>query len=515
MLEPFRNEPLTDFRDDRNRSLFHAALDEERGRQGQTYPLLIGGREKFEGAAADSLNPARYGDVIGRVVQADLRQAAEAVESAHAAAAGWAREPFAVRARILYRAAALLRRRKHEFSALMVLEAGKPWGEADADTAEAIDFLDYYGREAERIGAPQPLIRLQGEDNELLYIPLGTGVVIPPWNFPLAIMAGMTAAALVCGNPVVLKPASPTAVIAARFVALLLEAGLPEQVIQFVPGPGSVIGDALVDHPLARFISFTGSLETGLRIHERASRLAKGQRWMKRVIAELGGKDAIVVDKSADLEAAAEAIAASAFGFSGQKCSACSRAIIHADVYDRVLEDVVRRASGLRVGDPAEYGTDMGPVIDKAALRKIADYVEIGSGEGKIVWGGGTDDSFGYFAQPTIIEGVDRKARVAQEEIFGPVLAFIQADDYGDALDIANDTAYGLTGSVFSGKRAHLEEARRSFHVGNLYLNRKCTGALVGVHPFGGFNLSGTDSKAGGSDYLLQFTQAKAISEKL
>ncbi|AJY76516.1 L-glutamate gamma-semialdehyde dehydrogenase [Paenibacillus beijingensis] len=515
MMEQFRNEPLTDFRSESSRAAFGRALDSVKSDWGRTYPLLIGGKEIVTGRLLESVNPARHSEVVGLVAQAGRSDALQALDAAASAFAPWSAEPFAARARILYKAAAHLRRRKHEFSAWMVCEAGKTWAEADADTAEAIDFLEFYGREAERIGAPQPLIPLSGEDNELTYIPLGVGVIIPPWNFPLAIMAGMTCSALVCGNTVVLKPASATAVIASKFVSLLLEAGLPEGVVQFVPGAGAEIGDALVEHPLTRFVSFTGSLETGLRIYEKAAKHAPGQRWLKRVVAELGGKDAIIVDKGADLSAAAEGIVASAFGFSGQKCSACSRAIIHKDVYDQVLDDVIRRTSGLRVGDPAEFGNDMGPVIDRSALNKIRDYVEIGSGEGKVVWGGGTDDSTGFYVQPTIIDGVSSKARVAQEEIFGPVLSFIRAEDFGSALEAANDSLYGLTGAVYSRKREHLEQARRAFHVGNLYLNRKCTGALVGVHPFGGFNLSGTDSKAGGSDYLLQFTQAKAVSERM
>lgn len=515
MMEHFRNEPLTDFRKDSSRTAFSLALESVKSEWDCIHPLLIGGKEIVTGRLLASLNPARHSEVVGRVSQADAALAQQALEAAASAFGRWSAEPFAARARILYKAAALLRRRRHEFSAWMVYEAGKTWPEADADTAEAIDFLEFYGREAERIGAPQPLVRISGEDNELTYIPLGVGVVIPPWNFPLAIMAGMTCSALVCGNTVVLKPASATAVVASKFVSLLLEAGLPEEVVQFVPGAGSEIGDLLVEHPLTRFVSFTGSLETGLRIYEKAARRAPGQRWLKRVVAELGGKDAIVVDRSADLAAAAEGIVAAAFGYSGQKCSACSRAIVHKEVYERVLEDVIRRTSGLRVGDPAEFGNDMGPVIDGAALAKIRHYVDIGSGEGKVAWGGGTDDSTGFYAQPTIIAGVKNGARVAQEEIFGPVLSFIQAEDFGSALEAANDSVYGLTGAVYSGKREHLEQARRSFHVGNLYLNRKCTGALVGVHPFGGFNLSGTDSKAGGSDYLLQFTQAKAVSERM
>ncbi|CRF28910.1 aldehyde dehydrogenase [Mycobacterium tuberculosis] len=396
----------------------------------------------------------------------------------------------------------------------MVVEAGKSWAEADADTAEAIDFLEFYGREAERLAERQPLTSIPGEDNELTYIPLGVGVIIPPWNFPLAITAGMTSAAVAAGNTVVLKPASATPVVAAKFVELLQTAGLPDGVVNFLPGSGQEVGDYLVEHPLTRFISFTGSREVGLRINELAARTAPGQRWIKRVVAEMGGKDAIIVDSDSDLELAAEAITASAFGFAGQKCSACSRAIVHESVYDEVLRRVAERVSRLRLGNPSNPEVDVGPVIDAKAHLKILEYLEIGSTEGRLVCGGGAGGAKGYYIEPTVIADVDSKARIVQEEIFGPVVAFIKSASFDHALELANDTEYGLTGAVITRNRAHLERARTEFHVGNLYFNRKCTGALVGVHPFGGFNMSGTDSKAGGRDYLLQFTQAKVVSER-
>lgn len=516
MMEPFRNEPLTDFRNPAACQAFEAALNQVRAAFGRTYPLIIGGERLTPGDVFASRNPADPAQVVGWVAQADAAAAEKAVQAAAEAFGEWSRVPAAERARVLYKTAAVVRRRKHEFSAWMVFEAGKTWAEADADTAEAIDFLEFYGREAERLAEPQPLIRIPGEDNELSYIPLGVGVIIPPWNFPLAIMAGMTSAAVAAGNTAVLKPASPTPVIAAKFLDALEEAGLPEGVVQFVPGPGRIVGDILVEHPLTRFISFTGSREVGLRINELAARTAPGQKWIKRVIAEMGGKDAIVVDRNADLEQAAEAITASAFGFAGQKCSACSRAIVHRDVYDAVLERVAGLAGRLAVGDPADPQTAVGPVIDEAAYRKIVQYIGIGQTEGKLVCGGAEGEpQGGFFIPPTVIEGVAPKARIAQEEIFGPVVAFHRADSFEQALAYANDTDFGLTGAVFSRSRKHLELARRTFHVGNLYFNRKCTGALVGVHPFGGFNMSGTDSKAGGRDYLLLFTQAKVVSERL
>jgi 1-pyrroline-5-carboxylate dehydrogenase len=330
-------------------------------------------------------------------------------------------------------------------------------------------------------------------------------------------MGGMTIAAVVAGNTVVLKPASTSPTIAAIFVNILHEAGVPPGVVNFLPGPGGTMGDALVDHPRTRFIAFTGSKEVGLRIYERAAKVQPGQIWLKRTLLEMGGKDAIVVDETADLEAAADGIVASAWGFQGQKCSACSRAIVVQDVYDQVLQKVVEKSKKLTVGDPSDPATFMGAVIDKKAFNKIREYIDIGSKEGRVVLGGPVkeDGKNGYFIPPTIVADVDPKARVAQEEIFGPVLAFIKAKDYDDALRVANDTEYGLTGAVYSGDDRRLERARSEFHVGNLYLNRKCTGAVVGAHPFGGFNMSGTDSKAGGPDYLLLFTQAKSIAKKV
>jgi 1-pyrroline-5-carboxylate dehydrogenase len=339
--------------------------------------------------------------------------------------------------------------------------------------------------------------------------------VIPPWNFACAIMVGLTSSALVTGNTVVLKPASTSALVAARFVELLEQVGVPAGVVSFLPGPGGVIGDALVAHPLTRFISFTGSREVGLHINELAAKPQKGQKWIKRAVLEMGGKDAIIVDETADLEAAANAIAVSAYGFQGQKCSACSRAIVVDAVYDQLLAKVKERASKITVGDTADPNNTMGPVVDENAYKKIQSYIEIGKQEGKVVIGGAALNRPGYFIEPTIIADVKPGARVEQEEIFGPVLAFIRAKDFDEALAIANDTEFGLTGALVSSDAQRIERAEREFHVGNLYINRKCTGALVGVHPFGGFNMSGTDSKAGGSDYLMLFVQAKSVARTL
>ncbi|MFX3633964.1 MAG: L-glutamate gamma-semialdehyde dehydrogenase [Candidatus Pristimantibacillus sp.] len=514
MRVEFKNEVFTNFRVEQNNKEYDAALKKVEAGLGQSYSLVIGGQMITTDRIVASVNPALHSQVVGLVSQGNRELAEQAIETAASTFETWKHVDPNERARYLYRAAAIMRRRRHEFSAWMTFEAGKTRVEADADTAEAIDFMEFYAREMQRLSQPQPLTIIEEEENELYYVPLGVGIVIPPWNFPLAIMAGMTTASIVAGNTVVLKPASTTPVIAAKFVELLEEAGLPAGVVNFLPSPGAEVGDYLVDHHLTRFISFTGSRDVGLRINERAAKTNPGQKWIKRVIAEMGGKDTIVVDNDADLDLAAESITTSAFGFSGQKCSACSRAIIHEDVYDAVLDKVVERTRKLTIGNPAELATNVGPVVDEKAYRKIQEYIEIGKHEGRLVLGGNTGDPNGYFIEPTIFADIDSKARISQEEIFGPVVAFTRAQSFDEALAFANSTDYGLTGAVITNNRAHLEKARREFFVGNLYFNRKCTGALVGTHPFGGFNMSGTDSKAGGRDYLLLFTQAKMVSER-
>ena len=512
---PFHNQPLTDFGREENRKAFQAALDAVGSALGRSWPLIIGGERIQTKETFDSINPARKDQVIGHFAKGTKEHAERAVAEAWKAFESWKEAPARERAGLLFRAAGLMRRRKHELSAWMVYETGKPWGEADGDTAEAIDFCEFYAREALRLAADQPLTRLPDERNELHYIPLGVGVVIPPWNFPLAILAGMTAAAIVAGNTVVLKPSSDAPGIAHAFMEILEAVGLPPGVVNLVSGPGSAVGDPLVDHPKTRFIAFTGSKEVGLRINQRAAVAQPGQIWIKRVIAEMGGKDSILVADDADAESAATAIVSSAFGYSGQKCSACSRAIVDAKLYDAVLGKVVEKTRALTVGQPTDRATFMGPVINASAQKKILEYVAIGKGEGRLVAGGEAGPSEGFFVQPTVIADVPPEARLSQEEIFGPVLAVIRAKGWEDGLRIANNTEYGLTGAVFTRSPERMDEARRRFHVGNLYINRKCTGALVGVHPFGGFNMSGTDSKAGGRDYLLLFTQAKSISEKV
>ena len=515
-LPEYKNEPFTDFSDPENVKRMEEALAKVKGELGQTYPLIIGDQRIVHDATLESINPANTKQVIGKFSNATVDHANRAVEVAFETFQTWRKTDPEARARYLFRAAAAMRKRRLELAAWMVYEVSKSWVEADIDIAELIDFAEYYGRQMLRLAGPQEVVPWPGEENELRYIPLGVGVIIPPWNFPGAIMGGMAMAAIVTGNTVVLKPASTSPGIAAQFVKILIEeCALPPGVLNFVTGPGGTLGDAMVDHPKTRFIAFTGSKEVGIRINERAAKVHPGQIWLKRTILEMGGKDSIVVDETADLDWAADQIVISAFGFQGQKCSACSRAIIVDSVYDEVLAKAVEKAKKLNIGDPTDRKTYMGAVIDEKAFKKISEYIDIGKKEGKVVLGGKTDGSKGYFIEPTIIADVEPQARLSQEEIFGPVLSFIRARDYDHALEIANNTEFGLTGAVFSRSRERLERAREDFHVGNLYFNRKCTGALVGVQPFGGFNMSGTDSKAGGPDYLLLFTQGKSVTDRL
>lgn len=514
-MKPYTHEPLTNFNDEKNKKAFEEALQFVQIQLGRDYPIVIGESSILTDEKIISTNPANKAEIIGRVSKTNLETAEKAMQEALRTFETWKKWEAEQRCKILFRAAAMLRRRKHEFSAYMVKEAGKPWKEADADTAEAIDFLEYYGRQMLRLKDGLQVNSRAGEFNQYHYLPLGVGIIISPFNFPLAIMAGTTVAAIVTGNTVLLKPANTTPVIAAKFVELMHEAGLPRGVLNFVPGSGAEIGDYLIDHPKTRFISFTGSREVGCRINERAAKINPRQIWIKRVIAEMGGKDAVLVDNDADLDLAVESIVYSAFGFSGQKCSAGSRAIVHQEVYEEVLEKAVALTKTLTQGDPENPEHYMGPVIDKKAFEKIMNYIEIGKQEGRLMTGGEGDDSQGYFIQPTIFADLAEKARLMGEEIFGPVVAFCKVRDFDHMMEIANNTDYGLTGAFISNNRKHIERAGNEFHVGNLYINRVCTGAIVGYQPFGGFNMSGTDSKAGGPDYLLLHMQAKSIAESL
>jgi 1-pyrroline-5-carboxylate dehydrogenase len=515
-LPEFRNTPLTDFSKPENKAAFQAALDGVRRELGRDCPLVIGGQRVNAPKILESRNPGKPSELIGRFQSASPEQAVQAVEAAERAFATWSRVPAAERAAYLIEAARLMRERRHRFSAWMVLEAGKTWPEADGDTAEAIDFLEFYAREMLRYDAPQPVTPYPGERNALVYLPLGVGAVIPPWNFPLAILTGMTSAAIVTGNAAVVKPASDTPAIAWQLYALMEEVGLPAGVFNYLTGSGAVAGNALVTHPRTRFISFTGSRDVGTEINRLAAVVQPGQIWLKRVVAEMGGKDAIVVDEEADLDAAVQGVVASAFGYQGQKCSACSRAIVSEKVYGAFVEKLKPAVERLTVGPAEDPTSAVGPVVNASQRDKILAYIEKGKREGRLITGGERVAGLeGYFIRPTVIADVRPDAVIAQEEIFGPFLAVIKARDYDEALRIANATEYGLTGSVYTRNPEKIERAKREFFVGNLYFNRKCTGALVGVHPFGGFNMSGTDSKAGGRDYLLLFLQAKSWSERL
>ncbi len=514
-VAPFTNQAIKTFSDPADAAAMKDALAAVRARFGEHYPLVIDGKKIETEKKIRSINPSHPDEIVGLTSSASKDQAKEAIAAAARAFESWKRTTAQERAAYIFKAAELMRQRRFHYDALLVLEVGKSWVEADGDVAEAIDFLEYYAREALRYAQPHPIVPIDGERNELVYIPLGVGAIIPPWNFACAIMAGMTTAAIVTGNTVVLKPSSDSAVMAAWFVDLLHEVGVPKGVVNFVPGSGSEIGDLIVSHPQIRFISFTGSKEVGLHINELAAKPLPRPKWLTRVVAEMGGKDSIVVAADADLDAAVEGVAISAFGFQGQKCSACSRAIVDASIYDQFVEKLKNRVAKISVGDASVQTNYMGPVVNEAAFKSISEYIEIGKKEGRLISGGKRAADKGYFLEPTVIADIDPQARLSQEEIFGPVLAVIKAKDFDHAMEIANNTEFGLTGSLYTSDEKKIERAREEFFVGNLYFNRKSTGAFVGVHPFGGFNMSGTDSKAGGRDYLLLFMQAKTMSRKV
>jgi RHH-type transcriptional regulator, proline utilization regulon repressor / proline dehydrogenase / delta 1-pyrroline-5-carboxylate dehydrogenase len=510
----FRNEPERDYSRAAAREAMTAALAAERAAFGNRHPLLIGGEAVETEGELVSINPARPDEVVGRTASATLAEAERAVQAANRSFPAWRDTPARERADLLFRVGALVREQRDALAALEVFEVGKPWREADADITETIDYLEYYGREMLRLDRPRHMGPVPGETNDYFYQPRGVVVVIPPWNFPMAILTGMTSAALVTSNTVVVKPAVQSPVIAARIVALFREAGVPPGVLNFVPGPGMEIGEFLVGHPKVHMIAFTGSRAVGCRINAHAAELREGQDHLKRVLAEMGGKNAIIVDEDADLDEAVAGVAASAFGYAGQKCSACSRAIVLDAIHDAFMARLIETSRSLRVGPPEDPGSYLGPVIDATAHKRVRDYIEVGKQEGRLALE--TDVSHlsdGYFAGPTIFADVPPHARIAQEEIFGPVLAVLRVRSFDEALAVAMDTPYALTGGVYSRSPAHLEQARRQFRVGNLYLNRKSTGAIVGRQPFGGFKMSGIGSKAGGPDYLLQFLEPRTVTE--
>ena len=513
---PFKNEPPVEFTKEENARRMRTAIEKVRSQLGREYDLIIGGKRSRTAEKIKSLNPARPSEVVGIHQKASRDHVEPAMQAALKAFDFWSRTSVEERASVLFRVGDLLRERKFEFMAWLVFEVSKNWAEADGDISETIDFCEFYAREALRLGNVTTPVQMPCELDQLRYIPLGVGAVIPPWNFPAAIMAGMTLASIVCGNTVILKPSSDSPTIAAKFIELLEEAGMPEGVVNFCPGGGASFGDAIVSHPKTRYIAFTGSREVGLHINKSAATQAPGQIWIKRTILEMGGKDAIIVDADTNLDVAVEGVAQAAFGFQGQKCSACSRAIVDERIYDKFLDMLKARVEKITVGDPAE-NANMGAVINEGSMQDILRYIEIGKKDGRLLTGGAraTGAGEGYFLQPTVIADIPAKSTLEQEEIFGPVLAVIKSKNFDHALQIANDTEFGLTGAVYTKSRDKVERAMQEFHVGNLYINRKCTGAIVGAHPFGGFNMSGTDSKSGGPDYLYLFSQGKSIAEKV
>ena len=513
----FRNEDFSDFSDEEVTASFREALSKARDMLGQNHQLYIGDvwKNSSDNSTFVSINPSNPSEVIGTFSQGTKKDAEEAVMSANRAFQSWSKTDPVDRANLLFKVADLMRERRHLFSAMMTLEVGKTWPEADGDTCEAIDFLDFYAREMLRYASrndevtPSPL----GDNNRIVYLPIGVGAIIPPWNFPVAILAGMTGAAIVTGNTVVLKPSSDSPMVGKMVTELFIEAGLPHGVLNFLPASGPVSGDYLVTHPTIRFVSFTGSMAVGKEINAKASHVGNGQIWLKRVIAEMGGKNASLIDKDANLDLAAESIVLSAFGFQGQKCSACSRALIHKEVYDLLIPKIVSLASKIEVGNPENQSINMGPVINQNSLDKCNKYLEIGKNEAELLLGGNNlEIDGGWFLEPTIFGNVSSGSRLEQDEIFGPILSLVKIDSYAHGVSVFNNTIYGLTGG-YIGER-HLNSAITDLHVGNLYLNRKITGALVDVEPFGGYHMSGTCSKAGGRDYLGLFLQMKTISER-
>jgi 1-pyrroline-5-carboxylate dehydrogenase len=517
MRAAFQNEPSVDFSVEENRAAMREALKQVESQLGQRYPLIIGGERRETGQWITSTNPGNPDQVVGEVAKARPSDVEDAIAAASEAFKSWRKVPAEGRSSVLFKMAGIVRRRRLELAAWMVYELDKAWDEAEGEVAEAVDFLEWYGRQAIKLASGERSADMAHLENEIIdfrYQPLGVGVVIPPWNFPCAILTGMTMGPVAVGNTVLIKPASNTPVIGFKMVEIMEEAGVPAGVVNFLPGSGAEIGDLMVDHPQVRFVSFTGSKDVGVKIYEGAAKVRPGQRWLKRVVAEMGGKDAIIVDKSADLDAAVEGIVTSAFGFSGQKCSACSRVLVHQDVADAVVNE--RTKNLVKVGSGLEGEATVGAVVDKNQYDSIRNYIEIGKKEGKLAYQGEVPEGTnGYYIPPTIFTDVEPEARIAREEIFGPVLTIVPVADFDEAIEVANESEYGLTGSVYARDRALLERARDEFDVGNLYFNRKCTGAMMGAHSFAGMKLSGTNSKAGGPDYLLTFVDAKAVGEKI
>ncbi|MEL7520842.1 MAG: L-glutamate gamma-semialdehyde dehydrogenase, partial [Cyanobacteria bacterium J06553_1] len=510
---PFTYAPDTDYAETAKRLKAEQSLAQVKQGLGKTYQPLINGEYVTAEHYLDSVNPCRTDELVGKVGQISIAQAEQAMEAAKAAFPAWEKTPASERANILRRAADLMESRRHELNAWICLEVGKIIPQADGEVSEAIDFCRYYAAEMERLELGENY-DIAGENNRYFYQPKGIAVVISPWNFPMAIATGMTVAALVTGNCTLLKPAATSSVIAAKLAEILVEAGIPPGVFQYVPGKGSEIGTYLVEHKDTHVIAFTGSREVGCKIYAEAAQLKPGQKHLKRVIAEMGGKNAIIVDESADLDQAVAGVVQSAFGYSGQKCSACSRVIVAAPVHDVFLARLVEATKSLNVGAADDPNVQLGSVIDQSARDRILEYIAQGKEESELAWSAPTPEG-GYYISPTIFSRVTSSHTIAQEEIFGPVLAVMKSDNFDQALEIANGTDYALTGGLYSRTPQHIEQASREFEVGNLYINRNITGAIVARQPFGGFKLSGVGSKAGGSDYLLQFLDPRVVTENI
>jgi RHH-type proline utilization regulon transcriptional repressor/proline dehydrogenase/delta 1-pyrroline-5-carboxylate dehydrogenase len=510
----FANEPPVDFTIPAEREKIRGAISELRARMGRKHPLVIDGRRVETRDWAPSLNPANQDEIIGYSARASLEDADAALAAARAAHVKWARRPAGERARLFDQLGRLLHREKPALTALLVLEAGKNWAEADADVAEAIDFCHFNAAVARELGKPKRTQVIPGETNALQWWPRGVGVVISPWNFPIAILTGMMSAAVVTGNAVILKPSDQTTVIAARLMELIVEAGFPAGVINLLTGRGSVIGEHLVAHPRIDFIAFTGSMEVGLHIWETAGRTLPGQPSLKKVICEMGGKNALIIDGDADLDEAVAGTLQSAFGYNGQKCSALSRLIVVNDNYDKFVERLIAATASLRIGPPEQPGQIIGPVIDRASQSRILEMIAAGRKEARLAWQGVVpDDPKACYVPPTIFADVPATSRLFREEIFGPVLSLTRVKDFEEALRQANDAAFALTGGVYSRSPVHIEQAKAELVCGNLYINRGITGAIVGRQPFGGFKMSGGGTKAGGVEYLQHFMLPRAITE--
>jgi len=509
----YRNAPLMSFAYKDSQEKMQTALREVRKRFGEKYPLVIGGEKVWTDELTPSVNPSAPNEIVGYGSEAGIPEAERAVKAARAAFGKWSRTTVEERARLLERAADILERRRYELSAVEVFEVGKPWKEADADITEAIDFCRFYAHEMRRLGRPKLTQQVPGEESYHHYWPRGVAFVIAPWNFPIAILCGMASAGVVTGNAVIMKPSEQSIVCGAMLMQVFEEAGIPPGVLNFLSGHGSVIGAHLVDHKDVDLIAFTGSREVGLRIWQSAGVTQSGQRELKHVICEMGGKNAMIVDADADLGEAVGYSIYSAFGYQGQKCSALSRLILLEENYDSVMERLIPAAASLRVGNPEEPGIMVGPVIDEAAYRRILDYIEIGKNEATLAYQAKDVPPQGYFIPPTIFTDVKPNMRIAREEIFGPVLSVLKVRDLDEALEVANSTDYALTGGFFSRSPANIERVKAQLEAGNVYINRSCTGAIVGRHPFGGFKMSGGGTKAGGVDYLLHFLVPRVVTE--